>query len=77
MGIISMVERLEELVLECYHAHERLSVPKRHKSRLRVLKLRDLNIHVPQATFEDVEALPTLCPCLKELEPGIKIYGES
>jgi hypothetical protein len=49
---------------------------KRHKSTLRVLKLRDLNIHDPQATF-DVEALRTLCPCLKELELGIKIYGET
>lgn len=76
MDITSMIERLEELVLECYHAQKLLPALKRHKSTLRVLKLRDLNIHDPQATF-DVEALRTLCPCLKELELGIKIYGET
>jgi hypothetical protein len=75
MGIISMIERLEELVLECYHPHKLLPILERHKSTLRVLRLRDLKVHDPQATFEDVENIRTLCPCFKELELNIKIVG--
>ncbi len=75
ISIISKIERLEELVVECYHPHQLLPSFKKHKLSFRVLKLRDLNVVGPQATLEDLESLGTLCPYLKELELDIKVAG--
>ena len=65
--LMDKIERLEELVLQCYHPHWLMPVLEKHKSSLRVLKVRDLNTSDPRATAEDVEKLRTLCPYLNEL----------
>jgi hypothetical protein len=76
-GLISKVERLEELVLECYCPHKLIDVIEKHRLSLRVLKLKDSNHRDPSATSEDLEKLRTMCPYLNELELDIKVAGNS
>ncbi len=77
MTFMDKIERLEELVLQCYHPHWLMPVIEKHKSSLRVLKLRDLNTSDPRATAEDVEKLRTMCPYLNDLVLDIKVAEDA